>query len=452
MFNNKIAIYLLPGILFIGSGVFLIALDYQNLRENYKNFYLNFSRNLIPEDIKEKEPQPYTEVRLKSDLKKAEEYLRQNSTESIRLALDIYNNIYSFSNDLRIKQLAKYGLAYSLYKLNDENRSLLHLRELKAQKILDNLLEEEVDYLLGRILLLRGHEDEGRAILQNLLARTTSNDLKSRIHVSFGDYYQLKKLYKKAKQSYLIALEYNPDNLHAEVIKENLKLNKKDLLIEHDSYNYDLSKEILNETKEKQKKEDKDDKELKDKKEHKEKIEEEMYIKDKMKSLGKTKKDTIKQEEKQQIVNIEEEIEKIRREIATGIAYYNNNDYLNATNTYIQIEKKINEFLQSNRLKEKEKNIFYELLENTYFRLGEVAEKENKELAKTYYDKVLNNPNTALDQVALIKKGIIYFESDNYRQAYDLFKKAIEISPNGKFSSNALEWLKETEKLLKQMN
>ncbi len=447
MFNNKLVLYLLPGILFIGSGVILIALDYKNLRENYKNFYINFSRNLTPEDIKEKEPHPYTEDKLKSDLKKAEEYLRQNSKESIRLALDIYNTVYSFSNDLRVKQLAKYGLAYSLYKLNDENRALLHLRELKTQKIQDTVLEEEVDYLLGRILLLRDYEDEGRSILQNLLVRTTSNDLKSRIHLSFGDYYQKRRQFKKARQSYLIALEYNPDNLHAEIIKENLKFKNKELLMEYDSYNYDLSKEILKDTqeKEKQKKEDK-----------KEDKEEKAYIKDKIKSVGKTKKETKQQEDKKQLEsekeNIEEEIERIKREIAIGLVFYNNNDYLNAKNTYIQIEKKINQFLQSNTLKEKEKNMFYELLENTYFRLGEVAEKENKELAKTYYDKVLNNPNIALDQVALIKKGIIYFESENYRMAYELFKKALEISPNGKYSSNALEWLKETEKILKKIN
>jgi tetratricopeptide (TPR) repeat protein len=426
MERKKLLTILLLGIIFIGSGVILIAMDYQKFKENYKKLYLNFSRTLSPTDVNESEPFPYTEEKLKSDLYMAEEYLRQNSYDSIRKALDIYNKVLSFAKDVKIKQLAKYGLAYSLYRLNDDNRSLLHLKELKTEKIFDPILEEEVDYLLGRILLLRGHDDEGRAILQNLLARTTSKDLKSRIHATFGDYYQLKKEFKKAKKSYQIALEYNPDNLHAEIIKENLDKNKELIPFEHDYYDQQLSKKTLEEKEPIKKEKDK--------------------LKDKNKDKDKDK------EKGSQKLEMSEEIEKLKREFSLAVSLYNQNDLQNANNQLINLEKKVSQLLMEN-IKEKEKNDLYTLLENIYYRLGEVVEKQkNNELAKVYYDKVLANPSPALDQAALIKKGIISFEQEKYKEAYNLFTRAVEISPNGKYTTKAMEWLKETEKILKNMS
>jgi tetratricopeptide (TPR) repeat protein len=426
MERKKILTILLLGIIFTGSGVILIAMDYQKFKENYKKLYLNFSRTLSPTEVNESEPFPYTEEKLKSDLYMAEEYLRQNSYDSIRKALDIYNKVLSFAKDVKIKQLAKYGLAYSLYRLNDDNRSLLHLKELKTEKIFDPILEEEVDYLLGRILLLRGHDDEGRAILQNLLARTTSKDLKSRIHATFGDYYQLKKEFKKAKKSYQIALEYNPDNLHAEVIKENLDKNKELIPFEHDYYDQQLSKKTLEEKEPIKKEKDK--------------------LKDKNKDKDKDK------EKGSQKLEMSEEIEKLKREFSLAVSLYNQNDLQNANNQLINLEKKVSQLLMEN-IKEKEKNDLYTLLENIYYRLGEVVEKQkNNELAKVYYDKVLANPSPELDQAALIKKGMIYFEQEKYKEAYNLFTRAVEISPNGKYTAKAMEWLKETEKILKNMS
>jgi tetratricopeptide (TPR) repeat protein len=426
MERKKLLTILLLGIIFTGSGVILIAMDYQKFKENYKKLYLNFSRTLSPTDVNESEPFPYTEEKLKSDLYMAEEYLRQNSYDSIRKALDIYNKVLSFAKDVKIKQLAKYGLAYSLYRLNDDNRSLLHLKELKTEKIFDPILEEEVDYLLGRILLLRGHDDEGRAILQNLLARTTSKDLKSRIHATFGDYYQLKKEFKKAKKSYQIALEYNPDNLHAEIIKENLDKNKELIPFEHDYYDQQLSKKTLEEKEPIKKEKDK--------------------LKDKNKDKDKDK------EKGSQKLEMSEEIEKLKREFSLAVSLYNQNDLQNANNQLINLEKKVSQLLMEN-IKEKEKNDLYTLLENIYYRLGEVVEKQkNNELAKVYYDKVLANPSPALDQAALIKKGIISFEQEKYKEAYNLFSRAVEISPNGKYTTKAMEWLKETEKILKNMS
>jgi tetratricopeptide (TPR) repeat protein len=315
--------------------------------------------------------------------------------------------------------------------LNDDNRSLLHLKELKTEKIFDPILEEEVDYLLGRILLLRGHDDEGRAILQNLLVRTTSKDLKSRIHATFGDYYQLKKEFKKAKKSYQIALEYNPDNLHAEIIKENLDKNKQLIPFEHDYYDQQLSKKTLEEK----------ETSLKEKE----------SIKKQKESEKDKHKDKVKEKEVPQL-DISEEVERIKREISLAVSLYNQNDLQNANNQLINLEKKVSQLLMEN-IKEKEKNDLYTLLENIYYRLGEVVEKQkNNELAKVYYDKVLANPSPELDQAALIKKGMIYFEQEKYKEAYNLFSRAVEISPNGKYTAKAMEWLKETEKILKNMS
>ncbi len=422
MNTKNFFLYFFIGLIFIGSGIIIIATDYQNLREDYKKIYLNFSRNLTPLETNDSEPLPYTEQSLLSDLKMAEEYLKQNSMDSLKKSLDLYNKVFSFAKDKKIQQLAKYGLSYSLYRLNDENRALLHLRELKAEKIVDPVLEEEVDYLLGKILLLRGHDEEGKAILHSLLAKTTSNDLKSRIHTTFGDYYQLKKQYKKAKKSYMIALEHNPDNLHAEFLKENIKYNKNFIPFEHDSYVLPLYSKILKD-------------------------------KEKAKKSETKVQEQVKQESKQEEpTNIQEQIETLKRKLGESVSFMNQNEYLKANNQLIEIEKEAKSILEIKNLSNQYINILYEILENVYFRLGEIAEKQNKELAKTYYDKVLSNPDPNLDPVAYIKKGIIYFEEDKYKEAYQLFKRSLEIAPEGKYSSIALEWLKETEKLLLEVN
>jgi len=47
---------------------------------------------------------------------------------------------------------------------------------------------------------------------------------------------------------------------------------------------------------------------------------------------------------------------------------------------------------------------------------------------------------------------MISFEQEKYKEAYNLFSRAVEISPNGKYTTKAMEWLKETEKILKNMS
>ncbi len=423
MNHKKIFLLLISGLLSIGSGVILIASDYKNIRDNYIRLYYSFSQQLTPNKISEAEPKDHTPEKLKSDLKMAEEYLRQNSYESVRKALDIYNKVLSFSNEIEITQLAKYGLSYALFRLNDETRSLQILRELKKEKILNPILEEEIQFLLGKILLLRGHEDEGKSILQTLLAKTDSSDLKSRIHVTFGDYYYLKKNYKKAKKSYLIALEYNPDNLHAGINKENLIQKKNFIPFEHDFYDQSIFSKVL----EKEARKDTKTK-VRKSKENKESKEE-------------TKKD------------IKERIETLNRKFEQSIVLLNRGEITSASNLLIEVEKEANEILleETQTLKENQRSKLNELLEKVYYHLGELSEKLNQtELAKSYYDKVLENPTINFDQASLVKKGILYFKENQYKQAYRTFKRAIDIDPNGKFVDKAKEWLQETEKILQE--
>lgn len=442
--------------IFILAGLVLIAIDYSSLEKNYRLVYQDITKNLIPKEIKDEEPNPRTKEKLRSELIMADEYLKQNSVESIRKALDIYNKIYSFAQEEDLKQLAKFGLSYSLYRLNDENRSLQHLRELKSRKIINPALEEEIDYLLGRILLLGDNEEEGKAILQNLLAKTNSKELKSRIHSTFGDYYYKKKNYQRAQKNYFLALRYNPDHLYAERVSQNLKQNKKYLPIEYENYNFETPTGILDKVKEKQKEEkkSKDTKTIK-KQETTQKIErnDKQDKKDKQEEKQKTSQDKIahnhKEENEQNNLSFSEQIEMFRRELKIAVANIYQKSYLEAYNQLVQLERKIMNFLQKKSLSEKQKSKIYEILENVYFRLGELQEtQKEKSLARIYYERVITNPNELLDQMAMIKIGISYFDDDEFQKAYQYFKKAYDFDPRGKYSQEALEWLKETEKIL----
>jgi hypothetical protein len=47
MERKKLLTILLLGIIFTGSGVILIAMDYQKFKENYKKLYLNFQERYL---------------------------------------------------------------------------------------------------------------------------------------------------------------------------------------------------------------------------------------------------------------------------------------------------------------------------------------------------------------------------------------------------------------------
>ena len=152
-----------------------------------------------------------------AQLREAEEYLRQNTGDSSREALKLFNRVLSLNLDKNTNQLARYGLAVSLERSGDAATSLDHLRMLKKEGVDDNVLSEKVDYRLGKILLSINHEEEGRAILDSTMYRTKDDRLRSDIHTTLGDFFSSKGSFGRARENYDIALKYNSENLHAEL-------------------------------------------------------------------------------------------------------------------------------------------------------------------------------------------------------------------------------------------
>lgn len=156
-------------------------------------------------------------------LKEADEYLRQNSQESARKALDLFNSVLSRGLNERVDQYARYGLAMALEKIDDPATALEHLRWLKQNqsKIESQDLKDRVDYSLGRLLLVINHEMEGKALLESLLARTNDQRMKSRIHTAYGHYFLGRGDRQRAQENFNIALKYFPENLQAEMGRAN---------------------------------------------------------------------------------------------------------------------------------------------------------------------------------------------------------------------------------------
>ena len=202
-------VLLIAGLVFLTGGMGLLAAKY------ISNPYFSFSSNLDQ----------------MSQLKQADEYLRQNSTESSNKAFDIFNRILSMNHSPRINALSRYGLALSLEKLNNYEVALEHYRELKKQNIDDKALAEKIDYSLGKLYLFIDHEEEGRSLLEPLIVKTDNQILKSKIHEAFAGYFLRKGDRQRAASNYRVALKYNPENLKAQIGKaEALKGSKTDWL------------------------------------------------------------------------------------------------------------------------------------------------------------------------------------------------------------------------------
>jgi len=156
-------------------------------------------------------------------LKEGDEYLRQNSTESARKALDIFNGVLSRNLNDRVNQFARYGLGLALEKLDDKVAALDHYRTLKQEqdRIQSSELRDKVDYSLGRLYLVINHEVEGRSLLDGLLSRTNDNRMKSKIHTAFGQFFMERGDRQRAQENFSIALKYYPENLQAEIGRAN---------------------------------------------------------------------------------------------------------------------------------------------------------------------------------------------------------------------------------------
>ena len=154
-----------------------------------------------------------TEIHIQ--LREAEEYLRQNSKDSARRALQAFNHILANDVSKDINQKAKYGMAAALELLEENAAALRYYRELKAEEIEDSVIKDKLDYSIGRFYLYLNHESEGRSLLQALLVRTKDKILKSKIYTAFGMYYLRRNECKRAEENFRVALKYNQENLKA---------------------------------------------------------------------------------------------------------------------------------------------------------------------------------------------------------------------------------------------
>jgi TolA-binding protein len=152
-----------------------------------------------------------------ANLREAEEYLRQNTHESAEEAMKRFNRILSEEWNEKISDQARYGLAVSLDRLGEGTIALDHLRLLKKRGVKDPALSEKVDYYLGKILISINHVDEGRALLDRLLNTSKDDRLRSDIHTVIGLYHLSTGKFKKSIESFSVALEYNPENMNAEL-------------------------------------------------------------------------------------------------------------------------------------------------------------------------------------------------------------------------------------------
>ena len=154
-------------------------------------------------------------------LREAEEYLNQNSPASARQAQVIFNLIVSRNIDPLITLQARYGLGVALEKMGDKRAALRHFRALKAERPADQDLMEKIEYSLGKVLLQINYESEGKILLESVLVRTQSRALKSKIHTALGAFYLRRGDRRRARENFKVALNYNSDNLSAELGQAN---------------------------------------------------------------------------------------------------------------------------------------------------------------------------------------------------------------------------------------
>jgi len=324
------------------------------------------------------------EIRVaKASLREAEEYLRQNTTDSAKDAMKIFNKILSSDYNRQINEQARYGLAVSLTKLGEFPVALDHLRKLKQDGVSEPAIAEKVDYHLGKLLLSINHVEEGKSLLEALLAKTKDDRLRSDIHTTIGNHDLKKERFKSASNNFSVALKYNPENLQAEIGRAAAtKHSNRSLGYEYYD-DYLLGNANLD-------------------------------LKEKSDIYSSLKNETYDR----------------------GIVAYRQGKYSSAIYYF---KKSIHNYTDSHT---KEKSLYW---------LGEsyMAQGDGTNAQKTF-SKVLENQDTSMDQAALIKKGILYFNRQQFEKAADQFERAIQEYPDGKFIDKAYEWRDETLEQLRE--
>lgn len=416
--NTKHMTLILIGVALFAGGVVFVGFDFGHFKRDVAGLHMEGA--LADDHGHGRRPRPYSEDELRSELMRAEEYLRQNSRESAEKAQEIYNSILSYDSDAAVNAVARFGLASALYRLGDDRRALEHLRQLKKAGVKDVALAENVDYLMGRILMLMGHEDEGRAILNALLSRTTDRVIQSRVHATFGDYYAARGDRARARRSYRIAVEYYPDNLHAAFSGESARRFAGMGQSDRDAYDSRMSDRLLDE---------RDD-------------------------AGERKRPARRKrasrESERSHASVPYDLRQAEEAYGKGLALARKGSHLEAVKVLLGAEQSLDGLLRTSLKDPDLKARVLNLEEKTLYRVAEsYTALQDRHLAHTYFDRVLANPDPSLDQAALVRKGILFFDVQDYDSAYLNFNKAVHDYPDGSFSRRAEEWLRETENLMK---
>jgi len=320
-------------------------------------------------------------------LDEAEEYLRQNSADAARQAVVIFNRIRSLNLSKPINQRATYGLALALEKIDDQAAALEHYRSLKQDQIDDPDLRDRVDYSLGKLLLYINHEEEGRSLLETLLARTLDDDkgrrLKSRIHNAFGNYYLRRGDRRRATENFAVALKYYPENIQAERGRADAVRGSGRAAAAYEYYDDFLT--------------------------------------------GNSRLDPGSREH----VN-----RQVRQDMySSGVRAYRRQQYQDAI---FYFRKLLGQYPDS---PDSEKAMYW--LGESYLATG------RDDLAMNAFKDTLENNDTEMDQASLIKRGMILFRQGKVEQAASEFQKASTNYPGGSYTERALEWQRECESQLR---
>ena len=98
----------------------------------------------------------------------------------------------------------------------------------------------------------------------------------------------------------------------------------------------------------------------------------------------------------------------------------------------------------SKSVKQKERVLWY---------IGESYSAVNRlQQSIEFMDKVLENPDTTLDQAAVFRKGTVNFRLNKYEAALVLFQETIDKYPKSYYTDKAEEYKKETQKVLTDAN
>ena len=318
-------------------------------------------------------------------LREAQEYLKQNSEESAKEALRLFNQILANDISERLNQQAKYGIAATLERLGENAAALEYYRELQQSHIDDPQIRNQVDYALGRFYLYLDYELEGRSLLNPLLSRIIDAKFKSKIYSTYGMYYLSKKEIKRAEANFRVALKYDQENLEAEHGRAKaVKGQGRDWAAYRYYDDYIVSAKALEPDK----------------------------------------------------------VEEVRANLAdsifnSGIQAFRDKRYRNATSFFYKAFEKA----KQNKNKQLQENALFWLAES-YRNLS-----MNKK-AYRYYDSVLKNDVEEKDAVSLFRKGTLLFQANQEAKAVKIFSELHNQYPSSEYSSKAKEYLDEYQRII----